>query len=254
MNRISAPSSPFFQSNPASRRALLGAGAALGLTIVGAPARAAADAKAAGGGKKDKSEKKGEEDIGPGEDLMREHGVLRRVLLVYGEVSRRLEGAGDFDVGALQKSAKLIRRFIEDYHEKQEEEMVFPRFEKAHKLVELVRVLRAQHQAGRRVTERLQGLATAAGLREPERRRQLRGELLAFIRMYEPHASREDTVLFPALHDIVSPSEYDALGEDFERREHQAFGEDGFEHAVTEIDAIEKTLGIEDLAQFTPKA
>jgi hypothetical protein len=52
----------------------------------------------------------------------------------------------------------------------------------------------------------------------------------------------------------VSRSEYDALGEDFERREHQVFGEDGFEHAVTQIDAIEKSLGIENLAQFTPVA
>jgi hemerythrin-like domain-containing protein len=233
----------------ASRRALLGAGAALGLTVLGAAARGASDAKPEGGRKKAKKE----EDVGPGEDLMREHGVLRRVLLVYGEASRRLEGTGDFDAGAIQKSAQLIRKFIEDYHERQEEEMVFPRFERAHKLVELVRVLRAQHQAGRKVTERVQGLATAAGIKDPERRRQLRGELLAFIRMYEPHASREDTVLFPALHDIVSPSEYDALGEDFERREHKVFGEEGFEHAVSEVDAIEKTLGIEDLALFTPK-
>jgi hemerythrin-like domain-containing protein len=239
------------------RQALLGAGAALGALVVGASPRAvASDVKAAGGKKKKESEgqKPGDADIGPGEDLMREHGVLRRVLLVYNEASRRLEGAGDLDPGAIQRSAALIRKFIEDYHERQEEEMVFPRFEKARRLVELVRVLRAQHQAGRKVTERLQGLATAAGIKDPERRRQLRGELLAFVRMYEPHASREDTVLFPALHDLVSPSEYDALGEDFERREHQAFGDEGFEHAVSEIDAIERALGIEDLAQFTPRA
>jgi hemerythrin-like domain-containing protein len=195
-----------------------------------------------------------ENDIGPGEDLMREHGVLRRVLLIYGDAARRLEGPGDLDTSAIQRSAQLIRKFIEDYHEKQEEEMVFPRFEKAHKLVELVSVLRAQHQAGRKVTARVQGLAAAAAIKDPERRRHLRGDLLAFIRMYEPHASREDTVLFPALHEIVSPSEYDALGEDFERREHKVFGEDGFEHAVAEVAAIERTLGIEDLAQFTPNA
>ncbi|HEY4185356.1 MAG TPA: hemerythrin domain-containing protein [Polyangia bacterium] len=227
----------------ANRRMVLGVGTAFGLSVLGITARAAADKK---------GEEK-EEDVGPGEDLMREHGVLRRVLLVYGEIGRRLERGGDFDVAALQKSARIVRKFIEEYHERQEEDFVFPRFERAHKLVELVRVLRAQHEAGRRVTERLQGV-TAAGVKEPERRRQLRADLLAFIRMYEPHASREDTVLFPALRDIVSRSEYDALGEDFERREHKVFGQDGFEHAVAEIDAIEKTLGIEDLALFTPKA
>lgn len=60
-------------------------------------------------------------------------------------------------------------------------------------------------------------------------------------------------MLFPALHEIVTASEYEALGEEFERRERQISGGEQFEKAVAEIDAIEKKLGIEDLAQFTPK-
>src|SRR5436190_7019562 len=36
-----------------------------------------------------------EEDVTPGEDLMREHGVLNRVLLVYEECARRLDGHED---------------------------------------------------------------------------------------------------------------------------------------------------------------
>ncbi len=229
------------------RRALVGAGA-IGLTALATVVRAATGAKPAGHKTAGKAE-----EIGPGEDLMREHGVLRRVLLGYGEICRRLERDGDVDPATIHKSALLIRKFVEDYHEKQEEEMVFPRFERAHKLVELVRVLRVQHQAGRKLTDRVQGLATAASLKASERRGQLRDALLAFIRMYEPHANREDTVLFPALRTIVSPSEYDALGEEFERREHQIFGDDGFAHAVGEVATIEKALGLEDLAQFTPK-
>lgn len=229
------------------RRGLVGAGA-IGLTLLGTVVRATEGAKPPG-----RKAAAKEVEIGPGEDLMREHGVLRRVLLGYGEICRRLERGGEVDPATIQKSALLIRKFIEDYHEKQEEEMVFPRFERAHKLVELVRVLRVQHQAGRKLTERVQGLATAASLKAPEPRGQLRDALLAFIRMYEPHASREDTVLFPALHAIVSPSEYAALGEEFERREHKIFGEDGFEHAVGEVEVIEKALGIEDLAHFTPR-
>jgi hemerythrin-like domain-containing protein len=241
----------------ASRRSVLRVGTAVGAAIVGAAAGSRAEGHPAAKTPRGKSEKgeqrdKGEEDVGPGEDLMREHGVLRRVLLVYGEAGRRLEAGADLDAGVIQKGAGLIRKFIEDYHERQEEEMVFPLFERAHKLVELVTVLRAQHRAGRQVTERVQALATAAALKDGAQRRQLRTALGAFIRMYEPHASREDTVLFPALHDIVSRSEYDALGEDFERREHRTFGADGFEQAVAEVDALEKALGIEDLALFTP--
>ena len=224
------------------------AGTLFGATIAGAAAAAAPRDRR----KNDK--KDDEEEIGPGEDLMREHGVLRRVLLVYGEAWRRLQRGADLDADIVQKGARLIRRFIEDYHERQEEEMVFPRFERAHKLVELVAVLRAQHQAGRKLTERVQALATPAAIKDGAQRRQLAAALDAFIQMYEPHASREDTVLFPALHEIMSRAEYDALGEDFERREHRTFGTDGFEQAVAQVDAIERSLGIEDLAQFTPRS
>jgi hypothetical protein len=34
--------------------------------------------------------------------------------------------------------------------------------------------------------------------------------------MYEPHEAREDTVLFPALHGIMTAAQYDDLGEAFE--------------------------------------
>src|SRR2546427_13113521 len=74
-----------------------------------------------------------------------------------------------------------------------------------------------------------------------------------FVRMYAPHEAREDTVLFPALHKIVSRNEYDALGEDFEKREHQLFGKEGFEGMVPRVEQIEKQLGIYDLSQFTPR-
>jgi len=71
--------------------------------------------------------------------------------------------------------------------------------------------------------------------------------------MYRPHEAREDTVLFPAFRSIVSPHEYDALGEEFEDREHTLFGEEGFEKIVAEVAALEKALGIYELSRFTPK-
>jgi hemerythrin-like domain-containing protein len=70
--------------------------------------------------------------------------------------------------------------------------------------------------------------------------------------MYNPHEAREDTVLFPAFRKLVSKHEYDSLGEEFENNEHKKFGEDGFEIMVNRVAEIEKSLGIYDLAQFTP--
>ena len=70
--------------------------------------------------------------------------------------------------------------------------------------------------------------------------------------MYSPHEAREDTVLFSAFRTIVTPQEYAALGETFEQREHQLFGEDGFDAMVDRVAQIEKSLGIYELSQFTP--
>jgi hemerythrin-like domain-containing protein len=194
-----------------------------------------------------------EEQVSPAEDLMREHGVLKRVLLIYGEGLRRIEANEELPPQALADSAQIIRRFIEDYHEKLEENYLFPRFEKAKQLVDLVEVLRDQHQAGRRVTDVTLRLATLQGLKNPDERARLADSMRQFIRMYNPHEAREDTVLFPAFRRLVSAHEYDALGEDFEKKEHELFGEDGFETMVDKVSGIEKQLDIYDLAQFTPK-
>jgi len=202
---------------------------------------------------KSNQERKGEDEISPVEDLMREHGVLSRILLIYDEVLARLKNGKEYAPEALAGAAGIVQRFIESYHEKLEENYLFPRFEKAGKLVDLVRILLRQHQAGRLLTARISPLATPSNLRELEARKKLEIHIGAFIRMYRPHKAREDTVLFPAFHSILSPKEFDSLGEIFEEKEEQLFGEDGFEKVVEEVAGFEKRLGIFDLSQFTPK-
>jgi len=199
------------------------------------------------------AEKENEEEVSPPEDLMREHGVLKRVLLIYGEVLRCISTKQAFPPEALAEAAKAIRSFIEDYHEKLEEDFLFPRFERANHLVDLVKVLREQHQAGRRVTDVTMRFSNLGSLQNESERSQLVNSIQQFIRMYNPHEAREDTVLFPAFRKLVSSHEFDSLGEDFERKESELFGEDGFEKIVDEVASIEKRLGIYDLAQFTPK-
>ena len=185
---------------------------------------------------------------------MREHGILKRVLLVYDEAIRRIDAKQELSPDAVRDAATIIRTFIEDYHERLEEDYLFPRFEKAGRLTDLTKVLRAQHQAGRRLTEQITRSATLQELKNPQSAAALKDAMHQFVRMYAPHEAREDTVLFPALRTVVSKQEFGALGEDFEKKEHQLFGEEGFEKMVDRVASIEKALGIYDLAQFTPKA
>ncbi len=195
-----------------------------------------------------------EDEVTANEDLMREHGALKRALLVYGEGLRRLDAHEDIPPDVLADTAQLIRRFVEEYHEKQEEEYIFPRFEKAGKHTDLVRTLRLQHERGRQRTAAILHLTRGSAMKSADHRATLAGHMRAFIRMYEPHEAREDTVLFPAFHDLVSHNEYDSIGEEMEKNERRIFGGDGFDMAVEQVAELEKKLGIYELAQFTPAA
>jgi hemerythrin-like domain-containing protein len=148
-------------------------------------------------------------------------------------------------------SAGVIRTFVEDYHEKQEEDYLFPRFKKANQLTSLVQILKQQHDAGRAITDQIMRLTRSGTVTETENQRMIR-LLTDFNVMYRPHEAREDTVLFPAFRKIISQHEYDSLGEEFERNEQKRFGADGFETMVGKVAEIERQLGIYELAQFTP--
>src|SRR5580765_6251422 len=102
---------------PGRRELLIGAAGAGGSLVLGCR-----EARTPGSDPAPDAPKRGE-DVGPTEDLMREHGLLQRVLLVYDECARRLETNGEPPpAGVLQAAAKLVREFVHDYHEKMEED------------------------------------------------------------------------------------------------------------------------------------
>lgn len=74
----------------------------------------------------------------------------------------------------------------------------------------------------------------------------------SFVLMYENHAAREDTIIFPAWKKNFSNKQLDEISDQFEDIEHKLFGKDGFDDAEKKISSIEGALGFADLSQFTP--
>jgi hemerythrin-like domain-containing protein len=227
------------------------AGASLLLATSGLGVAAAAEK-----GRKQREEK----EVGAVEDLMREHGVLRRALLVYIETVPKLRAnPGSLSADAIARTAKLFRSFGEDYHERMlEEAHIFPAVKKAGgPAAAYVDVLIAQHNVGREITDYILAVAgkgaIATGDAEP-----LARVFETFVLMYQNHAAREDTIVFPAWKNALSERQLHEMGERFEDIEHRQFGKDGYEDAVSQIGQIEQVLGFADLAQFTapppPKA
>lgn len=221
------------------RRRLLIAGGAAAFALGTAPGLAL------GAGK--------EKEVTATEDLMREHGVLRRALLVYIETVPRLRSSpGSIDPRAINRTAKLFRSFGEDYHERKlEEAHIFPRVKKAGgPAAGLVDTLVAQHDRGREITDYIAAVAAkgAIGTADAE---PLARAFESFVLMYQNHTAREDTVVFTAWKGALSEHQLHEMGELFEKIEHQAFGRDGFDAAVDEIAAMEGVLGFSDIVQFT---
>jgi len=187
------------------------------------------------------------------EDLMREHGVLRRALLVYSAAAMKLRAnASSIAPDALQKTAKLFRAFGEEYHEKKlEEAYIFPAVRKVGgEAASYPDILVAQHNRGREITDYIISVTQGAKL-GTSNGESLAKSLEAFVLMYRNHAAREDTIIFPAWKQTMTGKQLDEMNDKFEDIEHEQFGEDGFEDAVKQISAIESTLGLADIAQFT---
>lgn len=230
-----------------SRRAFLrnagtaGAGIALGVGGFGLSARPALAAHEGG-----------EKPVTATEDLMREHGVLRRVLLAYFLSANKLRQGTSVPADPLRRAAELFRVFGEDYHERAiEETYVFPEARRlGTKIRDYVDTLLLQHQRGRQITDAVLQ-ATRSGKLGRGDATLLGGMLDSMVLMYQEHTAREDTVVFVAWKQSLSPQAYRERSEKFENIEMKMFGHDGFDDAVRKISLIEQELGIAKLSQFT---
>ena len=182
---------------------------------------------------------------------MTEHGILKRLLLAYRAAAGRLAAGAVPPVDAVLDAAQLISDYIESFHEGLEEAYVFPRVRGEHP--DLIRTLLTQHDRGRHLTARIYA-AGDLDLTRSDARAGLQTQLEQFVRMYEPHEAREDTVVFPALRRALPQRELDLLAERFADLSDKQYGDSALRDFLDRVTAIEAQLGIADLDAFTPPA
>ena len=196
----------------------------------------------------------GPAEVTANEDLMREHGILRRALIVYREAATRLrQDPNSITPDVLEKTAQLFRVFGEDYHEKKlEETHVFPLIKKFRNPAEAyIDTLLIQHARGREITDYILSVTNADRL-PSNATAPLITALESFARMYDSHSAIEDTIVFPAWKASLGETELEELGAKFEEIEAEHFGDGhGFDSAVTRMQEIETSMGLNDLGTFT---
>ena len=188
----------------------------------------------------------------PGEDLMTDHGLLIRILLIYRRLGALAAAGKALSAPHLHDSALIIHDYIEAFHEELEEAYIFPRLQRAGRLTDTVSTLLLQHARGRELTQLILASTSAGGMVPARAVQAVSGAMAAFVRMYEPHEAREDTVVYPAFRALLSATEISDLGQHFASLEQRQLGRGGFGALVSRVADIEQALGVYDLNQFTP--
>jgi hemerythrin-like domain-containing protein len=215
------------------RRFVIGAAAALPMLLTTAHAQKIANARATAN-----------------EDLMNEHGLVTRVMLIYGRAISILNQNATLDPAVVGDAAQIVARVIHGHHEQEEEQILFPVVEKRQDLSNLVQTLRGQHSAARGITATIGNNLSRTRLRDAASRRELISAMQNFINMYGPHGAYEDTVIYPAFRTALSAAEYEKISDRFAANERQINGDDGFARITRQLATIESALGIE-LARYT---
>jgi hemerythrin-like domain-containing protein len=148
----------------------------------------------------------------------------------------------------------VIHDFVEAFHEALEEGYVFPLLRRADQLVATVDTLLVQHARGRQRTQMILTAATTAGFRSSSIRAEVVDAINLFVRMYQPHEAREDTVVFPAFRALCSARQLKDLAQTFAGLQEEQFGAGAFAKVLSQVVGIEESLGIYDLDQYTPPA
>lgn len=150
----------------------------------------------------------------PTYDLMREHGVVNRICLLYETENPE----------KIQSAAGIVREFIEDYHEPMEERYIFPHIETE---TDLVKTLIRQHKKSRKMTTKI-----LSG-------KDLVDTALDFADMYRWHATMEDTVIFEEFTHITPVKTQKKINTIFEKSETDRFGRGAIGKYLKMLDDIE---------------
>ena len=185
------------------------------------------------------------------EELMVEHGLLKRTILVYREFMRRIAANQPVSRTLVLSSTQVIQDFIHGFHEPLEEGYVFPVVQRT--MPQVIADLLVQHARGR---EQTQIILTAAGGKASvisgAASHTAAEAMDKFVIMYEPHESWEDTQVFPALRAASTGTQIVQLAQHFSSLQNQQFGPNAFGAMLAKVEAAEKALGIYGLSMYTP--
>ena len=188
------------------------------------------------------------------ERLMNEHGLKRRILLMYDELLPRLNELSreSEHMTVIKDCVNVDKNLFDEHHEVLEEQYIYPLFENHAQLAPLVEQLREQNKVSKRINRDIMTLVDAQDVTPERRAEEMKTLLSQYSKMYRAHMAWEDSRLLPALSSMLNDEELHALANTFRQHHDAHLGESGLNGVDERISSLENRLGIKDLAYYTP--
>lgn len=177
------------------------------------------------------------------EELVTEHGAIKRMLRIIDEVSRRLDAGEPVATEDLEGIVEFIRVFADKCHHAKEEGHLFPAMVQRGVPAESgpIGVMLYEHDLGREHV-RAMGEALAGAARGERAAAQAFSEhARGYAGLLRDHIAKEDSILYPMAERVLDSAEDDRLFEAFERVETDVVGQGRHEEFHRMLDRLEET-------------
>lgn len=162
-------------------------------------------------------------------DLMNEHSLLERIILALEYIK---EHNYNNSYNKIIKLIKIVKEFIEDFHEKMEEEFIFPVFNNT-KYESMTKKLTDEHIKSRLMTSEIIK-------KSQEKDNSVWENINQFIKLYRMHANLENLLLFRKFRKIYDYKKYIEISEILDKKEDEKFGKGALDKFYKEIIIIER--------------
>lgn len=160
------------------------------------------------------------------EQLLSEHRTIEQLLGVLERVADRLDSKLDVSIDLFPGILEFSRSFTDGCHHGKEEEVLFPAME-SHGVARStgpIGVMLAEHDLGRRYVNALAEAARHYAQDSAGSGAALAQSARGYATLVRQHIYKEDTVLYPMAIAILSETELEAIGDQFEALERDRLG------------------------------
>jgi hemerythrin-like domain-containing protein len=176
----------------------------------------------------------------PTDELMNEHRVIERMLVVVSNACDRLENGQEVEQELFVGAADFFKNFADRCHHGKEEKLLFVKMQERGVSGEVgpIAVMLREHQDGRGHVRKIAELSatkmnqkTKDGLVRVGR---------AYVDLLSKHIQKEDNILYPMANQILTKEDQEELAKGFEEVEENVMGPGVHERYHHMIDEWEK--------------